>query len=114
MQGYAEYAFSFIVLLLPGWRNGVRRGLKILGRKACGFDSHPGYYKINIAMRCMAIFISVRSRGIEPRSRPWQGRVLPLNHDRNRSYGSGFHASKQALTLERGFTILRETGGSHE
>lgn len=27
----------------------------------------------------------VRIRGIEPRSRPWQGRVLPLNHIRSLS-----------------------------
>ncbi len=26
---------------------------------------------------------SVRVPGIEPESRPWQGRVLPLNHTRN-------------------------------
>ena|GEM_PF-5340855 len=28
----------------------------------------------------------VRAPGIEPESHPWQGRVLPLNHARNREY----------------------------
>ena len=30
-------------MLSPGWRNGRRARLKIVCRKACGFDSHPGH-----------------------------------------------------------------------
>ena len=32
----------------------------------------------------------MRPRRIELLSRPWQGRVLPLNHDREREYSSIF------------------------
>ena len=28
----------------PEWRNGIRTGLKILGRKACGFESRLRYH----------------------------------------------------------------------
>ena len=30
----------------------------------------------------MGAFYIVRLQGIEPWSRPWQGRILPLNHNR--------------------------------
>ena len=39
--------------------------------------------------RRSSLVIFVRIRGIEPRSRPWQGRVLPLNHIRLRPAGAG-------------------------
>ena len=38
----------------------------------------------------------VRIRGIEPRSRPWQGRVLPLNHIRNAFLLQKSRASQQS------------------
>jgi hypothetical protein len=32
----------------------------------------------------------VRVRGIEPRSQPWEGRILPLNHTRKKTYTRDF------------------------
>src|SRR3989338_7797138 len=32
------------ICMTPGWRNGLRRRLKIFDRKVCGFESHPRHY----------------------------------------------------------------------
>lgn len=33
----------YIQKFMPGWWNGIHARLKIVCRKACGFDSHPGH-----------------------------------------------------------------------
>lgn len=35
---------NFKFVYVPRWWNGIHEGLKILCRKACGFDSHPGHH----------------------------------------------------------------------
>ena len=52
--------------LHPGaWRNGRRRGLKNLGRKACGFEPHRPYQAF-LAPGPVALPLPCRLRGLEP------------------------------------------------
>ncbi len=41
------------------------------------------YPQFTMCLNIKSVLLSVRAPGIEPESRPWQGRVLPLNHARN-------------------------------
>ena len=42
----------------------------------------------------------MRVPGIEPESRPWQGRVLPLNHTRNNKHTT-LYLKKHKIVLRR-------------
>ena len=50
---------------LGAWRNGRRRGLKNLSRKACGFESHRPY-QILVSQKFQMPGDGCRSRGLEP------------------------------------------------
>ena len=39
--------------------------------------------------------IHMRVPGIEPESRPWQGRVLPLNHTRVKDFSARLNDTKE-------------------
>ncbi len=48
----------------------------------------------------------VRVSGIEPESRPWQGRILPLNHTRNVLIYSTLRVSETRGTLYKNTDLL--------
>ena len=72
--------------MLPGYisSQGGRREVAPAGRAAPGARS-PG--ALVAASRGLRVGMVERPRGVEPRSRPWQGHALPLCYSRMRAIG---------------------------